>query len=61
MNLTKEQEINHLRDSNAELLNFLKFLVYDGHLKSTCENIKDAENCLKCMAQELIAKAEGRK
>lgn len=44
-----------------ELLGFIKFLVYDGHLPSTCKNPskEETENCLKCMAMNLINKAEG--
>ena len=45
--------------SAPELLSFIKFLVYDGHLPSTCENSNDTKNCLKCLAMDLIAKAEG--
>ena len=50
----------HLNAAAPDMLSFLKFLAYDGHLPSTCESIKDAENCLKCMAIEIIAKAEGK-
>ena len=46
-------------NSHEELLNFVKFLLHDNHIPSTCK--KSGDDCLKCMAMDIIGKAEEKK